>query len=70
LGTFRRRSIITVLPGPGNSILPTFAQLLYCNAGGIGKSENVTLNQLTSRKLSPYAVRPVPVRYGVLVETP
>jgi hypothetical protein len=50
--------------------LPTFAQFLYCNAGGIGKSENVTLSQLTSRKLSPYAARPWPAHYCVLVEIP
>jgi hypothetical protein len=57
-GTFRRRSILTAPPGLGNRILPAFAQGLCCNAGDLGKSKHVTLRQLTTRKLSPYAKRP------------
>jgi hypothetical protein len=37
----------------GSRLLPTFAPFLYRNAGGVGKSENVTVRQRTRKTLSP-----------------
>src|SRR5262245_51793013 len=47
----------------GSRLLPTFAPFLYRNAGGVGKSENVTVRQRTRKTLAPQAVRLWPARY-------